>query len=371
MTPAEAALAARPAMFGDYPVRKHDIAGSVVCIVCFLVLAVVNMTMLRRNLARGHKFIPSGAMFGLCMARIITFSMRLAYTTHPTNINISIAANIFLAAGVVILFILNILFSQRVFTSRHPSLAYVGSLFYTVMRAFYISVIVFLIVLIVTTGVYYHTNHTVQQGISQFRKVAMVYFVVSAFLPIPIVAAAYWIPRSEKDETWPVHYAHWIERYSGLYSPDPRRKPSAAEFYAEIPQGETRRPVHVIPPPERGARQVSVALILIAAVILTFATAVRTASSFVVVSLLEKPWYDYRVTMYLCIALAELLVEIMWIVGRVDLKFYIPDNKWDKSASSTDSDKDGVMDLEVDGETEVELDGARRAGDAGALEKQL
>ncbi|KAK9358339.1 hypothetical protein V1504DRAFT_461498 [Lipomyces starkeyi] len=357
-------LTSRPAIFGDYPVRKDDIAGSVVCIVCFFVLAVTNMTIFRRNRARGHKFIPSGAMFGLCMARIVTFSMRVAYTTHLSNVNISIASSIFIAAGVVILFVLNILFSQRVFTAQHPSRAYVGSLFFNIMKIYYFSIIAFLIVLIISTGVYYHTNATVMKGIAQFRKVAMVYFTIAAFLPTLIVTAAYAIPRSKQDRTWPVHYAHWIGKYSGVYSPDPRNMPSASEFYSEIHEGDTRTPVHVIPPSDRGAREVSLVLIIVPSVLLTFATAVRTVSTFKSAVEIFKPWYDYRVTMYLCIALVELSVEITWIVGRVDLRFYIPDNdkQWKKLAAAVaDNEKVGVMDLDVDGETEVELERANRS----------
>ncbi|KAK9387843.1 hypothetical protein V1515DRAFT_600475 [Lipomyces mesembrius] len=349
-------LASRPAVFGDYPLRKDDIAGPVVCIVCFFVLAVTNMTIFRRNSARGHKFVPSGAMFGLCMARIVTFSMRLAYTTHPSNVNISIAASVFIAAGVVILFILNILFSQRVFTSQHPSRAYVGSLFYNIMKMYYISIIAFLIVLVVITGVFYHTNTTVMKGIAQFRKVAMVYFTIAAFMPILIVTAAYAIPRSEQDRTWPVHYAHWIGKYSGVYSPDLRDMPSATDFYSEIHDGDNRTPVHVIPPSDRGARKVSLALIIVPSIVLTFVTAVRTTSSFVSAEEILKPWYDYRVTMYLCIALAELSVEITWIIGRVDLRFYIPDNdkQWKKLAAVAGNEKVGVICLDADEETEFE-----------------
>ncbi|KAK9237524.1 hypothetical protein V1525DRAFT_403843 [Lipomyces kononenkoae] len=360
-------LASQPALFGDYPVRKDDIAGCVVCIVCFVVLAVTNMTIFRRNLARGHKFIPSAAMFGLCMARIVTFSMRLASTTHPTNLNVSIAASIFVAAGVVVLFVLNVLFSQRIFTAQHPSRAYVGSAFYNIMRLYYFSIIAFLIVLVVTSGVYYHTNATVMQGIAQFRKVAMVYFTVSAFMPTLIVAVAYAIPRSEQDRTWPVHYAHWIERYSGTYSSDPRKMPSAVEFYAEVPARETRIPVQVIPPSDRGARKVSLLLVIFASVLLTFATAVRTAATFVHALEIDKPWYDDRVTMYICIALVELLVEISWIVGRVDLRFYIPNNNkfWTKLAAAQGNEKLQPVGLDE----EAELDTARQeSGETKSLQ---
>ncbi|KAK9346639.1 hypothetical protein V1522DRAFT_421009 [Lipomyces starkeyi] len=46
------------ATFGDYPLKKDDIPGSIFFIVIFALLGVVNMVIYWSNIARGHKFVP-------------------------------------------------------------------------------------------------------------------------------------------------------------------------------------------------------------------------------------------------------------------------------------------------------------------------
>ncbi|KAK9317644.1 hypothetical protein V1524DRAFT_445046 [Lipomyces starkeyi] len=220
------------ATFGDYPLKKDDIPGSIFFIVIFALLGVVNMVIYWSNIARGHKF--------------------------------------------------NIKFSQQVFTSRHPSRAYVGSAYYRLMRLYQTSI-----------TEYYHVSASTQKSFVTFRKVAMIYFVLVAFTPLLTLTAAYAISQSHEDKT-----------YSGTYRPDSLRESEVAQ-----------KPVHVIPPPER-------VLIVLTTLILTFTTAVLA-------TLNEKPWYDYRATMYMCVGFAEALIVIVWTIGRVDLMFYFPVQKWD------------------------------------------
>ncbi|KAK9465724.1 hypothetical protein V1512DRAFT_265244 [Lipomyces arxii] len=323
------------ATFGDIPVASKDVPASAVVIAMFAVLAVVNMTIFRTNLRRGHKFVPQGAMFGLCMARIATFSMRLAYAKHPTNFHLAIASSIFQAAGVVILFVLNILFSQRVFTAMHPSISYVGSKFFNLMKVFYASVIAFLIVLIILTGVSQDAKSSVISGYIVFRKVAIVYFAFSAIMPALILAAAHLHKQTEEDKAWPVRSASWISQYIGTYQSHPSHKPSAREFNSQVEADESRVVVHTIAPPERCVRRRSELLILCSSIVLTFVTSVRAAAGFLVAPEADKPWVDYRVTMYMCIAFTEWVVEFSWIVNRVDLLFYIPD----KAATWVETDE--------------------------------
>ncbi|KAK9486915.1 hypothetical protein V1527DRAFT_405475 [Lipomyces starkeyi] len=322
------------ATFGDYPLKKDDIPGSILFIVIFALLGVVNLVIYWSNIARGHKFVPSTALVIHCIARTVTFAMRLAYTYNPTNTGIAIASDVLLAAGVIILFVQNINFSQQIFTSRHPSRAYVGSAYYRLMRLYQTSITGVLVAFIVMMSEYYHVSASTQKGFVTFRKVAMIYFVLVAFTPLLTLTAAYAISQSHKDKTWPTLYAYWIERYSGTYRPDSRRESEVAQFYAQIALGNTRKPVHVIPPTERGARSKSLVLIVLATLILTFTTAVRATSIFEVATLNDKPWYDYRATMYMCVGFAEALIVIVWTIGRVDLIFYIPDQKWDGSVGT-------------------------------------
>ncbi|KAK9351349.1 hypothetical protein V1523DRAFT_428143 [Lipomyces doorenjongii] len=65
-----------------------------------------------------------------------------------------------------------------------------------------------------------------------------------------------------------------------------------------------------------------------ATLVLTFITAVPATSIFEVATLNEESRYDYRATMYMCIGLEEAVIAIVWIIGRVEMMYYIADQKW-------------------------------------------
>ena len=62
----------------------------------------------------------SAATFGFCMARITTYIMRIAWAKKPNNINLGIAASVFVSAGVILLFIINMNYAQRILRGYHP-----------------------------------------------------------------------------------------------------------------------------------------------------------------------------------------------------------------------------------------------------------
>jgi hypothetical protein len=58
------------------------------------------------------------------MARITTCIMRIASTSLPSNIRLAIAANIFVAAGVLLVFIINLLWAKRILRALHPTIGW-------------------------------------------------------------------------------------------------------------------------------------------------------------------------------------------------------------------------------------------------------
>lgn len=159
-------------------------------------------------------------------------------------------------------------------------------------------------------------------GVVVFRKVAMVVFTVSAFAPTVIVAVSFAIPRLNKDESWPTRHAHWIKQYHGRYLVNTDSVPTKI---GPKKDSEGRVIVHTVSPKERRPSSVLVIVVVVASLLLTTATGIRTAGTFVIKLESEKPWFDHRVTMYICIALIEAGVEVMWLLTRVDLRLYIPD----------------------------------------------
>ena len=48
-------------------------------------------------------FVPQAMIMGFCFSRVVTMSLRIAWTEHLTNKNLAIAASVFINAGVLLL----------------------------------------------------------------------------------------------------------------------------------------------------------------------------------------------------------------------------------------------------------------------------
>jgi hypothetical protein len=141
---------------GGSPTKTLDDPITSVFLVLFIIGAVTHMTILQVNLHRGKKFIMSGLLFGFCMARITTMTMRLVWCTYSTNIHIAIAAQIFVAAGVILLFIINLIFAQRIVRASHPHWAW-AQWFSVAFKVYYASIIAMLVALIFCTVQSFYT----------------------------------------------------------------------------------------------------------------------------------------------------------------------------------------------------------------------
>jgi hypothetical protein len=91
------------ATLGGIPTKSVDIPICAVLLACYLGLGATHMTIFRRNRAKGRSFKPSVLCFAFCMARLVTFVMRIVWATKPTNPSVAIASNVFIAAGVILL----------------------------------------------------------------------------------------------------------------------------------------------------------------------------------------------------------------------------------------------------------------------------
>ena len=182
--------APKTAGIGGVPTVQTDIPISAVFLLLFIIGAIAHMSILRRNLVRNHIFRISGMIFGYCMARNVTCIMRIVWATHPTNIPISIAANIFSNAGVFIAFLVNLIFAQRLFTAACPRIGN-SALFGGAFKGLYVLVVLTLAASIaaVVQSVYtlspyiHHVDRVVQLTAS------VIVFLIAA-LPLPLIVAA-------------------------------------------------------------------------------------------------------------------------------------------------------------------------------------
>lgn len=191
--PTKAALGLLPTVSVDVPICA-------IFLVLFIMGAVSHMTILQVNRRRGHKFLLSGMMFGFCMARITTMIMRIVWATRPTNVRIAIAANIFVAAGVVLLFVVNIVFAQRIFRACHPHSGW-HPLFHHLFTGLYVLIVLTLLMLITSV---IQSFYTLNEHTKHIDRAILLYgqtfYSVIAFLPWPMVLLGLVIPRKTRVE---------------------------------------------------------------------------------------------------------------------------------------------------------------------------
>ncbi|SPO03223.1 uncharacterized protein DNG_05905 [Cephalotrichum gorgonifer] len=268
----------RVAALGGRPTVGLDVPVCAVFLFLFLLGAVFNMTVFQINKRRGHKFILSGLLFGFCMARITTCVMRIVWATRPNNVSIGIASNVFNAAGVLILFMVNLIFAQRLVRAYHPKFGWhrgVGLAF----RFLYFSVVALLIMVItVTVRSFFTLDPSILSICRKIQLFAGTYLALLAFLPIPIVLLAWAWPRAERPE--------------------------------KFGQGRFRTKVF---------------LVLFTSAILAFGAGFRIGGSYAVRPLTAPGWFHHKAAFYVVNFALEIIVLYMYALMRFDKRFHIPD----------------------------------------------
>lgn len=165
------------------PTPRVDDPIAAVMIALFFFVAIFHMTW-RLNQPKEHLSKISLLLFIFSMTRIVALVMRLTWASHPTNINVAIAAQIFLAAGVLIFFVINLIFARRVLGDytvfgRHRAID-------LAMKFLICCVAGCLIMVIVATVYSFFTLdlHTRQQC-RDIQLVSSTYLSLLAFIPIP------------------------------------------------------------------------------------------------------------------------------------------------------------------------------------------
>jgi hypothetical protein len=236
------------------------------------------MTILQVNLRRKKKFIMSGLIFGFCMARITTMTMRLVWASYPHNISVAIAAQIFVSAGVLILFIVNLIFAQRIVRASHPHWAW-AKWFSIAFKLYYVSIVLMLIALIsCTVQSFYTLNHNIRRIDRDVQLVGGTYFAVAAFLPIPLLFLRVIIPDRPP-----------IEKFG------------------------------------HGRFRSKIIILLFASVLLTLGAAFRAGINYVPRPSTKPAWYHSKECFYLFNFTIEIIVVALYAIVRVDKRFHIPD----------------------------------------------
>ena len=129
------------------------------------------------------------------MARIVTCTMRIAAICKPHIISLSIVASVFVAAGVLLIFIINLLFAQRLIRATHPNFGW-NRIFSLSLKLLYILIVLTISMVITCTVQSFYTLRPRTRRIDRdFQLYGSIFFAIVSFLPIPMVALALILPR--------------------------------------------------------------------------------------------------------------------------------------------------------------------------------
>jgi hypothetical protein len=237
------------------------------------------MTIFQVNRRRGQKFIMSAMTFGFCMARTVTCTMRLVWSTHLESVPIALAAQVFVAAGVILLFVINLIFAQRIVRASHPHWAW-SKWFSVGLKVYYASIVVMLVALITcTVQSFYTLSHNTRRIDRDVQLVGGTYFAVAAFMPIPLVLLRVILPKK-------------------------------VEHVDKFGEGRFRTKIYTL---------------VFASLILTLGAAFRAGIAYVPRPRNNPAWYHSKACFYIFNFSVEIIVVTLYAVIRVDRRFHIPD----------------------------------------------
>lgn len=212
------------------------------------------------------------------------------------NIGLVITAQVFVAAGVLLLFILNLIFAQRLLRAMHPRIGWhaitscLFVVFYVLVGLSLVSVITCFVQSLYTLDP--HTRQ-VDHAVTLYGGT---FFLVAAFFPVPFVG---------------VNYLAFVAK----------RKEGTGR--AQVP--DTDKMI----PPQRPRMAGSVArgsiVLGVAALLLTLGAGFRTGVAYAQARPAEDPaWYDSKACFYVFNFVTELGVIYLYAMARVDRTFYVP-----------------------------------------------
>lgn len=267
---------------GGVPNVSLDVPICAVFIVIYLFFAVTNVVIHQTNRRRQHKFLLSIFLTGFSMARVATFALRIVWAERQHNIRLAIAANIFVSAGILIVYILNLVLAQRILRAMQPSIGW-NPILRVAYKALYASIGAALVMVISSLVISLYTLdlHT-RSKCRDIQLTAITYLLIFTCLPLIHILVAILLPTPQDAETF------GIANYQNM-----RTKVlivTASSLLCLLITG-FKAGVNWSPP--RPAR--------------------------------NPPWYDSKASFYSFTFMLEIFVLAILTFSRIDKRFWIPD----------------------------------------------
>ncbi|KAH3675099.1 hypothetical protein WICMUC_002931 [Wickerhamomyces mucosus] len=355
-------LSIQNSIFGDYP-KKSDIAPSALFMGIFFIFLCAHLFIFFKNWSRGHKFWLSLLFAFYSLLRVLGFLLRIIWADDILKMRIGMTSSVFVIVPIVLLASFNLVLAQRIFTWRHPQL---GStkIFWTGMILIYLfvaGIVVMAIVGALIPYIYFLSQHRYNMC-RQVVQAASVLSVLYSLLAMFLVIGAFLIKPIAKDkETW-TYQPWWIQSFSPFYYVPKNSCKLAEESFinrdensidhvriiastTEMPHYNTIEKIHRVSSKSgQLTHNFSILLIFITTFILLLSSIFRCVSTFLEQQAnASQSWIYRNWVMYLMFGALEVIVNLLYLIGRVDLRFYRPDKL---SKNLLERRKSSVADLE-------------------------
>jgi hypothetical protein len=199
---------------------------------------------------------------------------------YPHNVQLAIATQIFTAAGVLIIFVVNLLWTQRLVRSLHPRFGWhrVPS---TIVKILWPLIGLTLAVLITATVQSFYTlrprTHFIDRALQLY---GVTFLAVIAFLPLPILAIAFAVPREQSHDAF-----------------------------------------------GRGTLRTKVAVLVTGTILVCFGASYRAGTMWLTPVPMSEPLpsYYHKAAFYVVDFGVEILTVYLYAIMRVDHRFHVPD----------------------------------------------
>lgn len=325
-------------LFGDYAMPS-DLGPSILFTVLYTIIAIMYIALFSINFSRGHYFWPGIGFIFYSICRIIGFGLRVQWTHDITQTAVGISSEVFLILPQVLLTSFNLILAQRIFTWRHP----VGGsrkLFWGFMLALYAvvaGVIAMTIVAAAGLQIYllgapnYHRYVKVIQASS-------ILIILYSLTSISLLGLAFFFKPTRKDENLYTYQPWWIKSFNPFYFVKKGEPQEAGASFLKRNHNH-RYAIRVIAAThhhyktvkglsnERGdlAHNVSMMILAVTTLIIFLSSVLRSVVCFQARSKYDRSAVGSPAMMYVFWGALEIIVNLIYLIGRVDLRFYRPD----------------------------------------------
>lgn len=325
-------------LFGGYP-TQWDFAPSIVFSVLFFILGFAHLGLFIINTSRGHLFYMSAAWCMIAFLKGIGFALRARWAQDILQVDTGLTSELFLIVSSVFLISVNLVLAQRLFTWRHP----VGGdrrLFKYTMYVLYAIVALVIALTVVSSFVpyLYFISRRAARAYAICVMFSAILIILYSLTAISLLGLSYFFKPTRKDENLYTYQPWWVELFHPFYFVKKNAARDAEDTFMKRNHNH-RHAVRVIAATnhifnmveglsnQRGDLKHNKSIIIVTfTTLLTFVQAILRA---IACFQFQPNWYGSVVSKPIVAIISwgalEVLVHLLYLVGRCDLRFYKPD----------------------------------------------